>query len=189
LVGIDAGGWLDTGFLPATDGLCAGTTSKVVVSGGGRIVQQSATVWYSYWDETTRVIPFTPNTWTSLAVKPGDTVSITVCTPTPGQGWCSALNVSSGEAVVAEPVVQIAGTQAGWWVGTVTDFLNNPPTPEFGVIFIYDALAGTNSSDLNLNSAKLLDLNPDAPGGNPPIAQATQVSPQVLEISAYNNKQ
>lgn len=188
LVGLDCGGWLDGGFLPSTDGLCAGTTSRVIVS-GGNIISQTASVWYSYWGANTGLFPFTPNTWTSLAVKPGDTVSISVCAPTATRGYCSAVNLSSGSGTYAEPAVQIAGTQVDWWVGTVTDFVNYSPMPEFGVIFMYDTLAATNSSDVNLNNAKLLDTNPDPPAADTPVAQAAQVSPQVLEISAYNNKQ
>ena len=158
------------------DGLWAGTSSRIIVV-DGLIARQDAYAWIRFWSPDSAVPSPTP--WTDVLVNPGDTVTFGVCTPAPGVGVISAVNVTTGLTWRIETAVTLQGYAATWLVGP---FTTQPPN--FGYNFFYDLVASTQEKDHNLDDATFLNFTEDtaATTNSPVEIMAAEAGPQILFI-------
>ena len=180
-VGLDGGGLMqfegETVWAFGNDGLWAGTSSRIIVV-DGLITQQDAYAWIRFWSPDSAV-PLSPTPWTDVLVSPGDTVTFGVCTPAPGVGVISAVNVTTGLTWRIERAVTLQGYAATWLVGPFAT-----QSPNFGYTWFYDLVASTQEKDHDLDDATLLNFTEDAAANtNSPVEiMAAEASPQILFI-------
>jgi Peptidase A4 family len=148
-VGID--GW-------NLDELLQAGTAQTVTTSGGQIQSQTAYAWIEWWTDN-------PSKITTIDVKPGDTVSFSVCTPFQDNwGTTTVFNESSNKYTVAgipAPGTDILqGTTAEWivedpWLDAAGD-----PTPfaNYGSTVFFDCVAGSKTQERDINDASLINI-------------------------------
>lgn len=157
------------------DVLQAGTGQVVIVS-GGQITSQSAFAWHEWY----------PALWvvfSNFDVKPGDTVSCSVCAPVSNtQGSVIISNKATGTYTsigipAPNSTTKLQGNCAEW-IMEDPGMASGPeyPMPDYGACFFYDCIAGTKTAERNVSNATLLNLVE----GSSTLSTAVAETPSVL---------
>ena len=145
-VGID-------GDLGVQELLQAGT-AQVVTMSGGRIASQTVFAEIEWWTANPVRIP-------NFVVKPGDIVSLSVCSLS-SDTFCSIwlLNESSNKytttSINAPARKRLQGTTAEW---ITEDSGNSPvPFPNYGAVFFVDCMATSKTMERDVSNANSYDI-------------------------------
>ena len=164
-VGID-------GTQGTSDVMQAGTVSECVVS-GGKVTSRRFSAWTEWFSGPSAYVHNFP-------VEVGDLISCTVCAPFgPTHGTAMFNNLTSGATanfgIDPPEKISLVGNVAEW----IVEDPGKPavPFPDYGSIFFSDCIAGSKNIQLDLGSAREIDL---VDASNNVISSATIESSRTL---------
>jgi hypothetical protein len=144
--------WVGIDGTQGSDVMQAGTDSQCVVS-GGKVTSRKFLAWTEWFslDPVTVDIP----------VEVGDLISCTVCAPFgTTHGTAMFNNLTSGATanfgIDPPEKISLTGNVAEW----IVEDPGKPPVPfpDYGSTFFSDCIAGSKNIELDLNSAREIDL-------------------------------
>jgi hypothetical protein len=144
--------------------------------------------WYAWTEWYTMAHKDPPVRLSNFPLRPGDTISVLVCAPTPDTGQASFVNTTRGDATTVHITTPSGFTSAGKSVEWVVEQASSQ-LPAFSPIIFTQCLAGTEHHIFDLAKAQPFEIIGHSSTASPygtPITHTTLAQPGNVLVEWQN---